>query len=458
MSWADAARALSRCSQRARLSELRLGRAAGPRDARRPWRPCAPGRPRTGGAGAPYFEEMLARRERVRAQVGRAGRRACRPDRADGSTTQGVQIVVVGLGLGPGDEVVTTDVEHFGLTGPLLGARADLRIAQVRGTARGRVLRPASRARHAAHPADRAVGGLVARRQGLPLARASRGDGGAGAGRRRPVRRRDRGRRGRGGLLHDQRPEVAVRPGCVRRRCTSASRRRCSTGSSSYPSAASYDIAAGTWEPKPGAARLRSGLCPGVVARRARGGADRPAGRALRARGRARRPLRRPAARGGADGGERARPEHARLVPRARKPDRDRGQAATSRACSSASCRTPTTSARRWAGGTTRDDLRAARRRAVRAKVGTGQPSVRARQPGDRLQRRDHVRDVLVELDAELLRALVDVVARDARRERRLLQLLPHRLRLEPLQPRRADAGRRRGRTRSARRRRRAPA
>ena len=40
------------------------------------------------------------------------------------STTQGVQIVVTGLGLGEGDEVVTTDAEHFGLTGPLLGAGA----------------------------------------------------------------------------------------------------------------------------------------------------------------------------------------------------------------------------------------------------------------------------------------------------------------------------------------------
>ena len=40
---------------------------------------------------------------------------------------------------------------------------------------------------------------------------------------------------------------------------------------------------------------------------------------------------------------------------------------------------------------------------------------------------------------AEELRALVDVVARDARRERRLLQLLPHRLRLEPVEPRGPD-------------------
>jgi L-cysteine/cystine lyase len=35
------------------------------------------------------------------------------------STTDGCNIVVAGLGLGPADEIVTTDVEHFGLIGPL---------------------------------------------------------------------------------------------------------------------------------------------------------------------------------------------------------------------------------------------------------------------------------------------------------------------------------------------------
>ena len=45
------------------------------------------------------------------------------------------------------------------------------------------------------------------------------------------------------------------------------------------------------------------------------------------------------------------------------------------------------------------------------------------------------LRDVLVELDAELLGALVDVVPVDAGGERRLLQLLLHRLRLERRDP-----------------------
>jgi L-cysteine/cystine lyase len=43
-----------------------------------------------------------------------------------------VHIVLAGLGLGDGDEVVTTDAEHFGLTGPLIATGASLRIARVR--------------------------------------------------------------------------------------------------------------------------------------------------------------------------------------------------------------------------------------------------------------------------------------------------------------------------------------
>jgi len=88
-----------------------------------------------GRAGREYFDEMIARRERVRrlfaAQIGVAPETVALTD----STTQGVQIVVIGLGLGPDDEVVTTDAEHFGLTGPLVASGARLRIAPVRGLA-----------------------------------------------------------------------------------------------------------------------------------------------------------------------------------------------------------------------------------------------------------------------------------------------------------------------------------
>ncbi len=85
-----------------------------------------------GRAGKDYFEEMLARRERVRAllsdQIGVPADNVALTE----STTQGVHIVLTGLGLGPGDEVVTTDVEHFGLSGPLIATGATLRIARVR--------------------------------------------------------------------------------------------------------------------------------------------------------------------------------------------------------------------------------------------------------------------------------------------------------------------------------------
>jgi hypothetical protein len=52
---------------------------------------------------------------------------------------------------------------------------------------------------------------------------------------------------------------------------------------------------------------------------------------------------------------------------------------------------------------------------------------------------RDHVRDVLVELEAELLCAAINLVAMHAGREGRLLELLPHRLGLERLDPVRPD-------------------
>lgn len=86
-----------------------------------------------GRAGGTYFEEMLARRVRVRellaAQLGAAPANVALTD----STTQGVHVVVAGLGLCADDEVVTTDAEHFGLTGPLAAAGVRFRIAAVKG-------------------------------------------------------------------------------------------------------------------------------------------------------------------------------------------------------------------------------------------------------------------------------------------------------------------------------------
>ena len=71
--------------------------------------------------------------ERVRALLAAAARASPTENVAlTESTTQGVHVVVTGLALGPADEVVTTDAEHFGLTGPLVASDASLRIARVR--------------------------------------------------------------------------------------------------------------------------------------------------------------------------------------------------------------------------------------------------------------------------------------------------------------------------------------
>jgi L-cysteine/cystine lyase len=86
-----------------------------------------------GRAGKTYFESMLERRSRVReliaAQIGATADHVALTE----STTQGVHIVITGLGLGPDDEIVTTDAEHFGLTGPLAAAGVRFRIAAVKG-------------------------------------------------------------------------------------------------------------------------------------------------------------------------------------------------------------------------------------------------------------------------------------------------------------------------------------
>jgi L-cysteine/cystine lyase len=65
------------------------------------------------------FERTLESRDRVRAAV--AAFVGVEPELVSltTSTTDGCNIVLAGLELGPDDEVVTTDSEHFGLLGPL---------------------------------------------------------------------------------------------------------------------------------------------------------------------------------------------------------------------------------------------------------------------------------------------------------------------------------------------------
>ena len=214
-----------------------------------------------GRMGLAYFEEMIARRERVRALLG--AQVAVSADRIalTSSTTQGAQIVIVGLDLRPGDEVVTTDMEHFGLTGPLLGAGADLRIAQLRE-------RPAADfldiLRTLVTPRTRLIalsavswldGKLMPWRElreatGVPVlvdgaqsVGAIEVDASAADFYTISAQKWLCGPDGCGGLY--VRDPEALQPRLV-----------------SYPSAESYDIAAGTWEPKAGARRFDPGFAP----------------------------------------------------------------------------------------------------------------------------------------------------------------------------------------------------
>ncbi len=93
-----------------------------------------------GRCGREYFEETMALRDRARA--GYASVLGCEASEValTGSTTDGVNTVIAGLDLRPGDEIVTSDQEHPGLLAPLARARVrhgiDVRVvpfAQIAG-------------------------------------------------------------------------------------------------------------------------------------------------------------------------------------------------------------------------------------------------------------------------------------------------------------------------------------
>jgi L-cysteine/cystine lyase len=77
-----------------------------------------------GRSGLAYFEETLSLREEMRTAFGLLVGAGPEQVALTGSTTDGCAIVLRGLGLEPGDEVVTTTDEHFGLLGPLGATRA----------------------------------------------------------------------------------------------------------------------------------------------------------------------------------------------------------------------------------------------------------------------------------------------------------------------------------------------
>ena len=87
-----------------------------------------------GRSGKAWFEAMLAARDRVRAALAREAGAEEAQVALTRSTGDGINIVVAGLRLEPGDEVVTTDVEHFSLIGPLVAAGVEIKVTRLRGT------------------------------------------------------------------------------------------------------------------------------------------------------------------------------------------------------------------------------------------------------------------------------------------------------------------------------------
>jgi L-cysteine/cystine lyase len=85
-----------------------------------------------GRAAPPYYARMLEARDRLRASL--AGLIGVEAELLSltSSTTEGCRIVLAGLDLAPDDELVTTDAEHFGLTGVLHTSGARVRVASVR--------------------------------------------------------------------------------------------------------------------------------------------------------------------------------------------------------------------------------------------------------------------------------------------------------------------------------------
>jgi selenocysteine lyase/cysteine desulfurase len=237
-----------------------------------------------GRAGRQYFDEMLAWREVVRELLAEQIRVPTANLALVDSTTAGVHTVVVGLGLGPADEVVTTDAEHFGLTGPLAASGARLRIARIRDAAAAdtfelirREVTPATRliATSAVSWIDgrivpwqelRDVTGVPVLIDGAQSAGALDVDASAADWYTVSAQKWLCGPDATGALY--VRDPDALTPRLV-----------------AYPDQTSYDIAAGTWEPKPGAARFDGTFTPTTsLAGLEAALADLPPGRFDRAR------------------------------------------------------------------------------------------------------------------------------------------------------------------------------
>jgi L-cysteine/cystine lyase len=93
-----------------------------------------------GRSSRAYFQQVLEEREQLRGEFARLLGTEPEQVALTSSTTEGCNIVLRGLGIGPDDEVVTTDSEHPGLFGGLVVSGATLRIAGIRGLPAGEIL------------------------------------------------------------------------------------------------------------------------------------------------------------------------------------------------------------------------------------------------------------------------------------------------------------------------------
>ena len=86
-----------------------------------------------GRSGGTFMDELTEMRDGIRARL--AGLLLVPPENValTTSTTRGCNIAVASLRLQPGDEVVTSDNEHFGLLGPLYASGATVRVARLTG-------------------------------------------------------------------------------------------------------------------------------------------------------------------------------------------------------------------------------------------------------------------------------------------------------------------------------------
>jgi L-cysteine/cystine lyase len=237
-----------------------------------------------GRGGRAYFDEMIASRGRVRELLAAQIHVPAANVTLTQSTTQGVHVVVLGLGFGPDDAVVTTDAEHFGLTGPLLAARVRLQIANVKGARADEIFdliraQITPRTRLIATSAVSWIDGTIfpwrelQEASGLPVlvdgaqsVGALDVDASAADFYTVSAQKWLCGPDATGALY--VRDPDALRPRLV-----------------SYPSAETYDIGAGTWEPKAGAARFDPIFTPAAsLAGLEAALGDLPSGRFERAR------------------------------------------------------------------------------------------------------------------------------------------------------------------------------